>query len=1030
MLVVSALVCLLVFDFNFSKKLVSAQDDCGYVGCHPTRKGKLNVHLVAHTHDDVGWLKTVDQYYYGSNKVHSPFGVQYILDSVISELLKKKDRRFVYVESSFLWRWWTEQDEDLREEVQTLVREGRLQLLHGGWCMSDEATPHYSALIDQMTLGLKFLNDTFGECALPRVAWQIDPFGHSSEVALQFAQMGYDGLFFGRLDYQDYAQRKYTKNMETVWRPDTKLGEMGDLFTGVLYNLYMPPDGFCFDTYCSDEPLMDNPKLHGYNVNGRIAQFVKAAESWAEAYKTHHVMITMGGDFNYIVASSWFKNMDKLIKYINQKYKDVNVLYSTPACYLKAVHAENITWPVKDDDDFMPYGSDEHSYWTGYYTSRPNLKYLVYKGNNFLQVCRQLRVALGGGLEMEEEELTMARAMADAQHHDAVSGTEKQHVADDYTLYLSEGFQSCNKVLTAAYRKLLGSSLKEQHFCLWSNISACSVSEGASKFAVNVYNPLAQVDSTYVRIPVFLGDYKVTGPTGQEVPSELVPLPKPVQLIPGRKANATVELLFEADNISQLGLKSYHIERLGSGDSSKVDVQEYNMTFNATEDVVVDNGVLQLIFNGSTGLLEYVTKDNETWLFRQNFYYYEASKGYNYNSDNRASGAYIFRPAKETTYLISEQVQISVFKGKEVTEVHQVFDTWLSQIVRIYKNQDQIEFQWLVGPIPVEKWTGKEVITKYKTTLQTNGELWTDSNGRRMIKRKRNYRSSWNLTLTEPVASNYYPITSAAAIKDDQRRVTVLVDRAQGAASLQDGEIEIMVHRRLLYDDNKGVSEPLDEIQFGEGLVTRGTHIVQLTRSENAATPSHSSTHRIHGSPVANEHSATQQDQPISDVVFSEGAEKHRTAANRIVNSPWLSFYRTHKTATEWLSSHKTQYNGILKNPLPSNVNLLTLQWWSANSFLVRFEHMYDVNEHQTLSQPVTFNCSDFFSDFTITKAVELNLSASKEKQNMSRLRWRHEGPITKTNQPDNKPLDESLTVTLNPMEIRTFRLYVTRKTT
>lgn len=61
--------------------------------------------------------------------------------------------------------------------------------------MNDEAATHYNSIIDQMTLGLQFLENTFGECGRPRVAWHIDPFGHSREQASLFAQVRERSLF-------------------------------------------------------------------------------------------------------------------------------------------------------------------------------------------------------------------------------------------------------------------------------------------------------------------------------------------------------------------------------------------------------------------------------------------------------------------------------------------------------------------------------------------------------------------------------------------------------------------------------------------------------------------------------------------------------------------------------------------------------------------------------------------------------------------------------------------------------------------
>ena len=77
----------------------------------------------------------------------------------------------------------------MRDKVRQFVNEGRLEFISGGWCMNDEATTHYNAIIDQHSLGAEFLRDELGECARPKIGWQIDPFGHSREQASILAQV-------------------------------------------------------------------------------------------------------------------------------------------------------------------------------------------------------------------------------------------------------------------------------------------------------------------------------------------------------------------------------------------------------------------------------------------------------------------------------------------------------------------------------------------------------------------------------------------------------------------------------------------------------------------------------------------------------------------------------------------------------------------------------------------------------------------------------------------------------------------------
>jgi alpha-mannosidase len=161
-------------------------------------------------------------------------GVQYILDSVIACLLEDPARMFIYVEQAFFQRWWQEQSDSMKSDVRGLVANGQLEFINGGYCMHDEATTHFIDMIDQTALGHQFIANEFG--VYPKVGWQIDPFGHSAtQASLLSYEVGFESIFFKRIDMQDLAVRQEAKTTELIWQASASAGPENGIFTGIMY---------------------------------------------------------------------------------------------------------------------------------------------------------------------------------------------------------------------------------------------------------------------------------------------------------------------------------------------------------------------------------------------------------------------------------------------------------------------------------------------------------------------------------------------------------------------------------------------------------------------------------------------------------------------------------------------------------------------------------------------------------------------------------------------------------------------------
>nr|CAD7399255.1 unnamed protein product [Timema cristinae] len=141
-----------------------------------------------------------------------------------------------------------------------------------------------------------------------------------------------------------------------------------------------------------------------------------------------------------------------------------------------------------------------------------------------IKICKQLYALTDLGPEDKVDLNAMREAMGVMQHHDAITGTEKQVVAEDYARMLHLGIVECDIITNTAFNKLFTNNHLDDtnpapqvnlDSCMLLNISQCEVSEKSSNFVVTVYNPLSHPVSLYVRVPVTGQTYSVKDPNSK-----------------------------------------------------------------------------------------------------------------------------------------------------------------------------------------------------------------------------------------------------------------------------------------------------------------------------------------------------------------------------------------------------------------------------------------------------------------------------------------------------------------------------------
>uniref|UniRef100_A0A665TI85 mannosyl-oligosaccharide 1,3-1,6-alpha-mannosidase n=1 Tax=Echeneis naucrates TaxID=173247 RepID=A0A665TI85_ECHNA len=695
-------------------------------------KQPLELFLVPHSHNDPGWLKTFDSYYQDQTK--------HILNNMLVKLTEDNRRKMIWAEISYFSKWWNDIDEQKRAMVKRLVGTGQLELVTGGWVMADEANSHYFALLDQLIEGHQWIQKHLG--VKPSSGWAVDPFGHSPSMTYLLKGAGLSNMVIQRVHYAVKKHFAQQQTLEFLWRQSW--GEDSSPRSDITCHM-MPFYSYDVPHTCGPNPAVccqfDFHRLPGgrvfcpwrtppqpiteQNVQERALLLLDQYRQKSRLFRSPVLLVPLGDDFRFVDSSEWdaqFKNYQKLFDYFDQHPElHIKARFGTLTDYFQALQrhlsAAATTLPTLRGDFFTYADRDDH-YWSGYFTSRPFYKRLDRKLEAMLratEILFSLALAemrrfhgdrnLVADFPAQEhfQHLTTGRQnLALFQHHDAVTGTARDHVVVDYGTRLFHSILNLQQVLqsSAHWLLLLDKSLyhhnQSKPFLIMDDVISAqdALPQKTSLTSLIVFNPTEQQQTSVISVVVNSLDARVVNAeTGRPVTAQI----SAVWVEPSR-ASKEVYIFYPHDNLpadNTLSLSNRHFQIWSSAET----------------------GLLQKL-RLQSGLVSEV---------QVQFLWYGTRTG----AYRERSGAYLFLPGEEGAqlYSSSEPPVVRVSRGPIFSDITSCFQHF-THTVRLYHLDGHAGRSLEISNmVDIRSEVNRELVMRLISNVASSNRFYTDLNG-------------------------------------------------------------------------------------------------------------------------------------------------------------------------------------------------------------------------------------------------------------------------------------------------------------